>query len=245
MLYSKFNLTTKKRMLRVSCDRLERCAALALAFLVADSTLFFQALLDAARADDSSATVAAASSSSSGSSSGGAGVPSLDHYRGALARDDVCWPAVWRVVGTMETVELDKQLLINLRDARTVCAPQPSPSLPSQRKPATHLPVVAQVLTGDVLDHACQLVQAAAGRGGSGSGSSSSSSLADRRMLDLSRIRTVLKVTFVVPAVFPYRPPLTPHSRVSPPLLYAGPGADRGTPQPDPRVPGHLRGPAH
>ena len=121
-------------MLRVSCDRLERCAALALAFLVADSTLFFQALLDAARADDNSAAAtAASSSSSSSSSSGGAGAPSLDHYRGALARDDVCWPAVWRVVGTMETVELDKQLLINLRDARTVCATQPFPSLPSQR----------------------------------------------------------------------------------------------------------------
>ena len=175
-------------MLRITCEKLENCAALTLTFLAADSDLFFQSLLveyelwEFNRIDNETKKIGSygeiinnhresmtSSSNSSGFNDDGSLTlpPTLATYYTILSCDARCWPAVWRIFGTIETLELDKQMLINLRDVRTM-------------------------LTGDVLDAACQLVRDTIAQkviSSSGSGSN----LVARRLLDLSRIRTVLK----------------------------------------------------
>lgn len=151
-------------MLRVTCEKLENCAALTLTFLAADSDLFFQSLLQEAscgyQLGDAGSDVGTSENSGRRNDQMGKVLPPIDHYDSILSCDEKCWPVVWRIFGTIETLDLDKQMLINLRDARTV-------------------------LTGDVLDQACQLVKDAVAIKGS--------TITARRQLDLSRIRTVLK----------------------------------------------------
>ena len=179
-------------MLRITCEKLENCAALTLTFLAADSDLFFQSLLveyelwEFSRMDkdtkknvsygdvsnnnhkESMTSSSSSSSSSSFNEDGSLTLPpTLVTYYAILSSDARCWPAVWRIFGTIETLELDKQMLINLRDARTM-------------------------LTGDVLDAACQLVRDTIAQKVTSS-SGSGSNIVARRLLDLSRIRTVLK----------------------------------------------------
>ena len=185
-------------MLRITCEKLENCAALTLTFLAADSDLFFQSLLveyelwefnrreNDTKRNSSYSEISNNNNnnnnnhkdsmmSSSNSFNGDGSLtlpPTLATYYDILSTDARCWPAVWRIFGTIETLELDKQMLINLRDARTM-------------------------LTGDVLDAACQLVRDTIAQkvttSSSSSSSSSGSNLVARRLLDLSRIRTVLK----------------------------------------------------
>lgn len=122
--YSKFNLTSKRRMLRVFGDGLEKCAALTLVFLASDSDSFFKSVLSEffMKNKDSSTEVIISSP--------------VDYYYDILLLDDNCWPIVWQIFSCIDTVELDKQLLINLRDLRTI-------------------------LTGEILDSACLLVRQA------------------------------------------------------------------------------------
>lgn len=150
--FSKFNLTSKRRMQRVCGDGLEKCAALTLVFLGSDSESFLKSVLtEYFLMNDNKDT-------ESGKQTGRS-VCAVDCYD-VLQIDECCWPIVWKIFSTIDTVELDKQLLINLRDLRTI-------------------------LTGEVLDSACNLVrQAINNKGGI---------IASKRLLDLSRIRTVLK----------------------------------------------------
>ena len=150
--YSKFNLTSKKRMQRVCGDGLEKCAALTLVFLGSDNESFYKSVLNEyfSKVEDK-ITMDAVSS------------PII--YYDVLLDDESCWPIVWQIFGHIDTVELDKQMLINLRDLR-------------------------QILTGEVLDVACNLVkQAVIAKGGL---------IASRRSLDLPRIRTVLKSLILI-----------------------------------------------
>lgn len=153
--YSKFNLTSKRRMQRVYGDSLEKCAALTLVFLASDSDSFFKSVLNEhfiKNNDDNGSNTEIMISSP------------VDYYD-ILLSDEYCWPIVWQLFSTIDTVELDKQLLINLRDLRTI-------------------------LTGEILDSACSLVkQAIAVKGGM---------ILSRRLLDLSRIRTILKSLMMI-----------------------------------------------
>jgi hypothetical protein len=146
--YSKFNLTSKKRMQRVCFDGLEKCAALTLVFLASDSDSFFKAVVSEyiSTSDDNESLTNLINSP-------------IDYYN-ILLIDDCCWPIVWKIFSDIDTVELDKQMLINLRDLRTI-------------------------LTGEVLDTACSIVLKAIIAKGE--------TISSRRMLDLPRIRTVLK----------------------------------------------------
>lgn len=153
--YSKFNLTSKKRMQRVCGDGLEKCAALTLVFLGSDNESFYKSVLNEylSKIEDKNTVHAVTTASSP-----------IEYYE-VLLHDDSCWPIVWHIFGDIDTVELDKQMLINLRDLR-------------------------QILTGEVLDIACNLVkQAVIAKGGL---------IASRRLLDLPRIRTVLKSLILI-----------------------------------------------
>jgi Acidic fibroblast growth factor binding (FIBP) len=148
--YSKFNLTSKKRMQRVCGDGLEKCAALTLVFLGSDSESFFKSVV---------AQYFLKNDSKESASLTATHTSPLDYYE-VLLYDELCWPIVWEIFTAIDTVELDKQMLINLRDLRTI-------------------------LTGEVLDVACSLVrQAIVAKGGI---------ITTRRLLDVARIRTVLK----------------------------------------------------
>ena len=149
--FSKFNLTSKKRMVRLCWDGLEKCAALTLVFLGSDSESFFKSILKQyCIVNDGTDSTSSVSTQSS----------PVDYYE-ILNDDTSCWPVVWQIFSAIDTVELDKQLLINLRDLRTL-------------------------LTGEVLDTACNLVR----QGILSKGAAIANS---KRLLDPSRIRTVLK----------------------------------------------------
>ena len=153
--FSKFNLTSKRRMQRVCGDGLEKCAALTLVFLGSDSESFSKSVLSEYFLINDNKDV----ESGGGSNTVGRVVSAVDCYE-VLQLDECCWPIVWQIFSTIDTVELDKQLLINLRDLRTI-------------------------LTGEILDSACNLVrQSINNKGGS---------IANKRQLDMPRIRTVLK----------------------------------------------------
>lgn len=90
LLYSKFNLTAKRRLQRASCDTLSYCVPLILAFLTLDSATFYQ-LVQNDLAQDAL----------------------------LLENDRHCWNLVWRLYPMVQPAEPDKQMLINLRDLRT------------------------------------------------------------------------------------------------------------------------------
>ena len=148
--YSKFNLTSKKRMQRVCGAGLEKCAALTLAFLGSDNESFCKAILSEyfIRNEDDDEI-----------SPSNSRISPIEYYD-ILLCDDSCWPFVWQIFSAIDSIELDKQMLINLRDLR-------------------------QMLTGEVLDSACnQVKHAIVMHGGI---------IASRKLLDLPRIRMVLK----------------------------------------------------
>ena len=102
--FSKFNLTSKKRMVRLCWDGLEKCAALTLVFLGSDSESFFKSILKQyCIVNDGTDSTSSVSTQSS----------PVDYYE-ILNDDTSCWPVVWQIFSAIDTVELDKQLLINL-----------------------------------------------------------------------------------------------------------------------------------
>lgn len=108
LLYSKFNLTTKRRMMRIPCENLESCAALIMTFLCLDGASFSRALALETAANKTDMSL--------------------------LDNSAMCWAFVWKLFPTVETVELDKELLGSLRNLRTI-------------------------FTGEALDKGCNLIR--------------------------------------------------------------------------------------
>jgi len=53
VMYSKFNITSKKRLMRVSCSNFEKCSSVIMAFLLPDNNLFNSVVINY-RSDPSS-----------------------------------------------------------------------------------------------------------------------------------------------------------------------------------------------
>lgn len=91
-------------MVRLCWDGLEKCAALTLVFLGSDSESFFKSILKQyCIVNDGTDSTSSVSTQSS----------PVDYYE-ILNDDTSCWPVVWQIFSAIDTVELDKQLLINL-----------------------------------------------------------------------------------------------------------------------------------
>jgi hypothetical protein len=135
LLISKFTLTAKRRLLRTSCDCLESCAALIVAFLCSDTVTFFKILNQDRTASDieilsNMAFVADKVSVDSG----------MQEDMTLLESNATCWSFVWRAFSVLDSCDIDKQLLSTLRDIRNL-------------------------LTGDLLDGVCQSLASKLGPG--------------------------------------------------------------------------------
>jgi len=101
LIISKFNLTTKRRVHKLPCVSLENCAVLIISFL-SDSG-FVSTLL---RIHEESNPI-----------------PVNEGERGKSTspwdNDSCCWKATWEIFPTVDSLELDKQLLVNLRDLKS------------------------------------------------------------------------------------------------------------------------------
>ena len=94
-----FALGSKKRILRVPCLGLERCAAATMACLVTDLSMF--------------------SSSCPGEDDG------MDELLPLGASNETCWSSVWRAIKSVPNAEgIDKQLQQDLSRVRVLCSQQ-------------------------------------------------------------------------------------------------------------------------
>lgn len=98
LLYSKFNVSSRKTRGKLSCSSLEKSASVIMAFFLPDSKLFTSVTL------------------SRGVGSLGCYVPDclLD------GEDRECWELVWGLCSQVENIEPDKALLANFRELRNV-----------------------------------------------------------------------------------------------------------------------------
>lgn len=111
LLYSKFNLTSKKRMQRIPCEVLELFAGLILGCLASDTNSFYDAF------DQTPKRIAATPDENVLTFEG------FDLYfpTALLTGDnDECWQVAWTIFDKVETLDLDKQLLASLRDVRSI-----------------------------------------------------------------------------------------------------------------------------
>eukprot|EP01039_Chlorochromonas_danica_P010816 gene10816-12025_t len=138
LLYSKFTLTTKRRMQRIACPNLEHCAGVIMVLLCLDSASFFR--FASAEISANLETVLLDNNSS------------------------ICWNLIWKLLPTVDCVELDKELLANLRTLRTI-------------------------YSGEALDHGCLLIRQSIGNQLSKKIDGGQSSL----MLGGSKLRNIVK----------------------------------------------------
>ena len=172
LLYSRFNLTSKKRLQKLSSEAMELSAALILGFLAPDQDFLYSAF---SALGSASAKQAMGSSSSKPylSPSTPASKKTSSFFYDDIplellnGDDDKCWAVAWSTFGRMDTVELDKQLLSNLRDVRTV-------------------------LTGEVLDSGCASVRAALQECGG--------PVTAKKIMEPFRIRVILKALMQIGA---------------------------------------------
>lgn len=153
LLYSKFNLVSKKRMQLIACQSLELCGALILSCLAPDINMFYKTFSMIDKSNNVDCNISSTTSSSSlsdtipilsktdsqGSISSYSGGSSnfqgnklvdisksfqdeLDLVPQALleGKDDDCWHVVWSIFSVIDTVDVDKQLLYNLRDIKNL-----------------------------------------------------------------------------------------------------------------------------
>ena len=111
LLYSKFNLTSKKRMQRIPCEVLELFSGLILGCLASDTNSYYDAF------DQTPKRLAATPDENVLTFEG------FDLYfpTALLTGDnDECWHVAWTIFDRVETLDLDKQLLTSLRDVRSI-----------------------------------------------------------------------------------------------------------------------------
>eukprot|EP01041_Mallomonas_annulata_P009960 gene9960-20711_t len=97
LIHGRFNIISKKRMQRVPCTKLELCAAITMACLVPDKNTFYSYW----KYDDGMTQDEMFVSSPTN-----------------IGDDNPPWSTIWRLVGKVESVEPDKQLLRTLQDIR-------------------------------------------------------------------------------------------------------------------------------
>lgn len=111
LLYSKFNLTSKKRMQRIPCEVLELFAGLILGCLGSDTITFYDAF------EQTPKRLSATPNEDVLTFDG------FDLYFPAallIGDNDECWNVAWSIFEKVETLDLDKQLLASLRDVRSI-----------------------------------------------------------------------------------------------------------------------------
>jgi hypothetical protein len=111
LLFSKFNLTSKKRMSRIPCEVLELFAVLILGCLASDTNSFYDTF------EQTPKRLAAASDENVLTFEG------FDLYFPAAlltGDNDECWLVACAIFEKVETLDLDKQLLASLRDVRSI-----------------------------------------------------------------------------------------------------------------------------
>ena len=156
LLISRFNLSSKKRLLSIDSKNLELSAALILAYLVYDSNSFYYAIKSIDNFNDNNYNNDYNNTDCSHDCNSG-GSSSSSSYSYAITNDNnnansndnnsgdsdmidilqdltICWSIVWKIFPIIESNEIDKQLLINLRDIRSA-------------------------INGDILDYGCKLVR--------------------------------------------------------------------------------------
>lgn len=114
LLNSRFTLTSKKRIQRVSCESLELCAASILSCLTISSSTFFtqgrtiynSKILENSDIKDEDREVEDSSSDILS--------PNI------LASDVNCWHIIWGLFRNVNKVDIDKDLLGSLREIRTI-----------------------------------------------------------------------------------------------------------------------------
>jgi hypothetical protein len=141
LLYSKFNLVSKKRMQLIGCQSLELCGALILSCLASDINMFYKTFSIIDKYNNNDCNISNSSSSTSLSDNIPLSVLTKIDSQGSIGnemdtsksssdefelapqallegRDDECWHVVWSIFSTIDTIDVDKQLLYNLRDIK-------------------------------------------------------------------------------------------------------------------------------
>jgi hypothetical protein len=105
-VYCKFDVSAKRRVLNIPSSNLERCAALVMAFLATSISTLSKCCT--AKITQSKTSVYVGSLQC---------VPLLDYLLSGNGSES--WDLVWSVVSSIESIDLDKQLLSNLREIRS------------------------------------------------------------------------------------------------------------------------------